>query len=478
MKKVTLFVYALAGGLLWGGLSVKAQQRIQMTTSRSAGTQLTFSLNKNATVTVDWGNGTPVECTADKDGLISGTLAGETVVIDGVFSMLDCSDCSLTAIVTKDAPGLTVLNCSNNQLTALALSSNKAISSLDCGNNQIATLSAPRGSAMTYLDCSQNKLKTLVLTNMTSLETLICSDNEMSALNPSNAPTLKTVWCDNNVIKSLNMTGVTAESVVCYDNSGLSTYTTSTSASKALVDFWANNTSLRKLDLTGAAKLQTLECSNVGLTELALTQPEKALLCCYLNDNNLTFNHLYATSFVSGNYTNANQGPFALYDSKRNEVTKIQVGEGVTFDAMHPVGDSKTTTSYSWYTADGQTKLASGTNKDYVRTSSTNTFTFKKPFESIYCSVTNAAVKGLTLKSTPLKVYAEGMSIAQVMQEKGFRFSTENDAILMNAEEDVTVNIFTVDGKKVWNGTVGQHGVRVPLKGNAVYLVNGIKVKL
>ncbi len=478
MKKITLFVYALAGGLLWGGMTLRAQQRVQMTTSRSAGGQLSFSLNKNATVEVDWGNGTAVDCTADADGVITGTLAGETVVVSGNFSSLDCSECGLTSLVIKDAPGLTSLVCSGNMLAQLQLTSNKALSILDCGNNRLATLTVPKASAMTYLDCSGNELTTLSLTNMSRLETLICSENKLAALTPKNAPALKTLWCDNNAIRVLAVSDNSLESLVCADNV-LTTFTTKLSANTKLVDVWMTNTGIKKLDLTGSVKLQSLDCSDLGLTELQLTKPDENLVCCYLNGNNLNLNHMFASALVSGNYRTDDQAPFALYNTSKTEVSKIKVGEGVTFTAMpHPVGNDKTTTSYAWYTVGDDTKLVNGSKKDYTRVSSTNTFTFNKPFESVYCAVTNAAVSGLTLKSKPLKVYEEGMSLAQVMQEKGFRFSLESDAILMNAEEDVKVMIYTVDGKAVWSGTVGQWGVRVPLKSKTVYFVNGIKIIL
>lgn len=478
MKKTTLFVYALAGGLLWGSLSARAQQRIQMTTSRAAGSQLSFVLNKHAAVEVDWGNGTPVSCTADELGRITGTLAGATVTVSGSFSTLDCSGIGLTKLVLNEAPGLAALNCSGNELSQLSLTSNKAMSQLDCGSNKLTTLTVPRASEMLYLDCSQNQLSSLSLTNMSRLETLICSDNKLGALTPKNAPNLKTLWCDNNNLRVLAVSDNRLESLACSGNN-ITSFTTKVSANTAMVDCWISGNKFKALNLTGATTLQTLDCSDMGLTDLQLSEPEGKLLCCYLNGNSLNLTQMLATALVNGDYRTDNQSPFALYNTTGTEVSKIQVGDGVRFDPMpHPIGNEKTTTIYSWYTTADDTKLVNGSTKDYTRASATNTFTFKKPFSSIYCAVTNSAVSGLTLKSKPLWVYEEGMSVADVLKEKGFRYSLESDAILMNADEEVKVNIYSVDGKSVWSGTVGQWGVRVPLKGRTVYFVNGIKVIL
>ena len=83
----------------------------------------------------------------------------------------------------------------------------------------------------------------------------------------------------------------------------------------------------------------------------------------------------------------------------------------------------------------------------------------------------------MVLTSTPLAVVDETTGIDDVMKTFGFSYTTNGGVITMKSDKPYQVRIYTVDGKMVWNGTVGTSEKRVSL-GHGIFLLNGLKLSI
>lgn len=468
MKKTTLFSLALAAGLALSPVLADAQAKVTLTTASEVGSEFSFVTNPGK-VTVDWGDGTPVEVTSTGDP-IKGNLKGQTVTVsaDNMW-LMDCSSCNLTALDMSNASGLQVLCCSDNQLTDLDLNSSRNLVTLDCSGNQIDYLGLTLLKSLQTLDCADNLLSNLSLSNQKALKTLICSGNKLTNLGLSTAPNLETLWCQNNSLTSLSLgSNSSLQSLVCDDNELTSI---SSSSNTKFVDFWCDNNKLTSLNLQMSSSLQTLSCSNNELT--ALTVPTASLtnkaLAFYCDGNKLTFASMHSVDNIENpdNMLYAPQGEFPLPSNQ------IKVGEMITLSGLDKNADGQSTSpKYVW--KNGDTELVKGSKEDY--TARSNMFTFYKPFAAVHCEVTSNEYPGLTLTSSPLAVVQEGTGIQDIMDAYGFSYITNNGTITMKSGKPYRVSIYTVDGKQVWNGTVTDEE-RVSL-GHGIFLVNGIKISL
>lgn len=466
MKKTTLFSLLLAAGLVAIPSMVNAQAKVTLTTAKATGSEFSFVTNPGK-VSIDWGDGNVVELSNNGEP-IKGNLKGQTVTISSDrLWFLDCSSNELTSLNIADANDLQTLYCSDNSLKTLTLGC-RNLKELDCSNNDIVTLSLVLFKELRSLNCSNNELTSLSLNYQDDLETLICSDNKLSSLIVSKSPKLKTLWCQNNSLKTLNLTTNPAiESLVC-DNNQISSLNVQNCT--GIIDFWCDNNQLTNINLQNNVKLETFSCSNNEVSSLsvpALDGNNKAL-AFYCDGNQLTFSAMHSRDNIL-NEVNTAFGPqvFPLPESE------IQVGKTIVVDGMtRNLDGDGVYPKYEW--RNGDVLLEKGSKGDY--TARSNVFAFNKAFESVVCEVTSTAYPGVTLTSTPLKVFSKETSIQEVMDAYGFSYITNGGAITMKAEKPYRVSIYTTDGKQVWNGLVsGEEHVNL---GHGIFLVNGVKISL
>lgn len=468
MKKTTLFSLALAAGLALSPVLADAQSKVTLTTANEVGSEFSFVTNPGK-ISVDWGDGTPVEVTSTGEP-IKGNLKGQTVTISADnLSLLDCSSCNLTDMDLVNAPELKTLSCSDNQLTDLEVNPLHELISLDCSENQLKSLSIVLAKNLQSLNCADNELTSLSVSNQSKLKYLICSGNKLTALSVSASPMLETLWCQNNSLTSLNLSSnQNLQSLVCDDNKLTSI---SSSNITKLVDVWCDNNNLKTLSVQMSEGLQTLSCSNNGLTTLKVpaASASNKSLAFFCDGNNLTFSAMRSSENVENedNFAYMPQGEFPL------PADQVKVGDPLELTGLDENADGEATSpQYTW--KNGDTELVKGSRNDY--TSRSNTFTFVKPFESIYCEVTSTKYPGLTLTSSPLAVVEKGTGIQDIMNVHGFSYVTNNGAITMKSDKPYHVNIYRVDGTQIWSGTVTDEE-RVTL-GHGIFLVNGIKISL
>ena len=473
MKKITFFVFALTTAFFGGVICVSAQTQVVMTTSRTQGENLSFTVNRNAAITVDWGDGNAVSMTGTEEA-ITGVLKGTQVTIAGEpLTFLDCSDAGLTALDVSKATGLNTLYCSDNSLQTLGLSQNKKLVDLDCSNNQIGSLPLTNNKELVSLNCSYNKLTTLSVSNCAKLKQLICGNNELTALPVTRNTLLNTLWCENNAIKSLLLSyNLDLETVDCSDNELTKI---SEKGFEKLVDFWCDNNQLEQLSFGVSADLQTLSCENNLLSALEFTKLNNKALAVYCGNNALDFSSFFTmASVTSGNYFYGSQHDFLLSDSV------VNIGDEVLTPDMSKNGEGSTIAPlYKWYDENG-TQLTKGTASsatgDFSQIS--NAFRFKKAFPEIYCQTTSVFYPNITLKSKKLKVVDPTVDgVGDVAKEKGFTYYTDESSIWMTAKETMTVRIYTLNGQQVWSGAVDSFGKRVNLA-KGMYLVNDVKVTI
>lgn len=473
MKKTTLFVYAVAAWLLTGHATAFAQSQVEMTTSAAVGETFSFTVNRGASITVDWGDGNPVEVKTT-EGAVSGVLKGPVVKIGGdALTLLNCNDAGLTALDVSGATQLTTLYCSGNELTELTLTKNTALTDLDCSYNQLTTLMTTGQKGLITLDCSDNQIATLSLRNSTKLKHLLCSNNKLALLTVSSLTNLETLWCDNNALSTLTIdANRRLQSVVC-DNNQLTRIKMATIGHPDFVDFWCADNQLTSLSLNGSARIKTLNCENNQLTSATLCVLEEPALSVYMGNNRLDFTSFYSNRNVK-NYFYAPQGLFPL------SAEKVNLDEEVECPDMRKDGEGATAApSYTWINEADNSKLSKGATKDFVAVSGKSwAFKFKKPFEAVHCLISSVNFPNITLQSTTLKVVDPLTdAIAQHTKQSGFTYHTSEGAIYMSSTQELPVAIYTLGGKLVWKGTVNGSGIRVPL-GHGVFLVNHIKVAL
>lgn len=474
MKKTTLFSLMLVAGMTMLPSFVRAQAKVTLTTSKEVGADFKIVTNPGK-MTIDWGDGNAQEVTSTGEPIL-GTLKGQSVVLTSSnLTSLDCSSNELTAVEFAEVneeeaklPLLTSFSCHDNALTSLNINYCSGLTYLDCSNNQLKPVRLDFNTNLEFYDCSNNEFSSLSLGKVTKLKVLVCSGNNLRSLNVASLQNLETLWCQDNSISSLNVsTNRKLESLVC-DNNELTLV--SASGCTQLVDFWCDNNKLKSLNLSANTKLQTISCSNNQLTSLEMSAWNSANkgLAFYCDGNMLTFSSMHDRNYVS-NTANAFFGPqneFPLPESQ------IYVNNPITLDGFAKNADgTQTYAKYIWKNGDDALKAGS----DYAARA--NTFSFKKPFESIQCEVTSSKYPDLVLVSTPLTVIDEGTGIDEIMDSFGFTYVTNNGSIMMTSEKPYPVRIYTLDGKVVWSGVVTSAKETVSL-GHGLFLVNGMKITL
>lgn len=472
MKKTTLLSAVLMAGLSQVPLGVMAQEVdsgeqevVKMTTNKAVGSEFAFTLNSGK-ITVDWGDGNPVEVQSTGEP-ITGNLKGQTVTVSATkISYLDCSSADLTALEVSDASSLRTLYCADNSLTDLSIQSNGYLEDLDCSNNQLNYIPLSSQRNLKTLDCSHNNITSLGVGVATKLNILICSDNGISNLSLNGLSELTTLWCQNNQLKTLDFSrNSNIQSVVC-DGNKLTKITVSGSN---VIDFWCNNNQLETLDLSRCQTIETLSCSNNQLNKLSLASlsGHKAL-AVYLDNNKLGFSDFYSTNNMV-DYVLGPQQDFSLGTKEISVNSYVDVPE-----YEKNVDGQNINTKVRWRNRQTGEELVYGRTEDY--TSRLNRYTFYKPFEAIQCVMTSSLYPELELISEPLTV-ADPTGINVINAENGFVCRNVNGQLFMSADKAYYVRVYSSEGKMVWSGTVTNEGISLNL-GHGVYLANGVKVSL
>ena len=502
-KRLMLRNALLAGGML-AASAVAAQERmVRMTTVKEVGSPITLLVNQNMRgVIVDWGDGNPVTYAQEGESplvRIEGTVKGSHLSVQGYgdWFMLNCENCGLTELDLSGATGLHSLYCSGNELTSLDLRNMKYLVDLDCSNNQLATLVFTDSnnpdqdlSSIESMNLSNNaftdryyyKLPTLQYLNISgnqiekfyvydeNLRSLDCSNNRISvSLNLSKCTKLQTLNCQGNEIPTLTFAnkGAMAEQVICDGNQ------------------------IKSIDLSSGENLVDISCTDNGLTDLNISGSAK-LSSMNVGGNSLTFSVLPTKLNAPTWLSFEPQAPFDI-----SEVDGMQMKDGVPYAELAPSWADKGTTAidlrdfcslaggrldanYQWFTVDENGEAtemtrrttSSGTGDYYV---TNGKFSFFTPQKRAYAQLTSKTY-GFVVQSQPIAIGDDVTGIGTTLADNGLQVSVDGGQLQLSSAQPVQATVVSLEGKVVWKNTVsGSVSLSLP---KGVYIVNGQKVIL
>jgi hypothetical protein len=181
---------------------------------------------------------------------------------------------------------------------------------------------------------------------------------------------------------------------------------------------------LSALDVSKSETLQYLQCTYNKLSTLDVSK-NTALQYLFCNNNNFSFASLPQRQPTYNTYNYSSQADLAV------ACTNGVVDLSSQLTAVDVDGNTQTT-AYSWFLAD-DTKLTAGT--DYIEEAGVFRFV-KMPAQDVYCSMTNAAFPGLTLRTVDMTVDA--------VTEPNISLVSENNGdlnIFLNVSETSTVYV-------------------------------------
>lgn len=492
MNKIYSLIVVL---LLLPAILSAQEQTITLTTSRSAGETLSFTVNRIAGgITVDWGDGNAVAYAPTSDALqeVTGTLAGQTVTITGsqYLNTLICEGQDLTAVNLANAVNLKSVYLSHNALSALAV---RALGSnlldLDCSHNALRSLSVTvssnpnletlnishndlggiNGTATTtnytgtfanlqYLDMSGNgRIKQAIVSSNNELDYLDCSDNALTRLTLPASGRFTTLDVAGNELTTLDVTPYTNLRQIDITDNNIEAL--DLSQTKVVSDVFAANNELTSLPFATRAARDTLNILDIRGNRLHFNGlPRTASKVRYINAypqrpfplttvmgfkegsvvvNGETFTALYVTQNPS--YATRSNTDYII------DLTSVRTdGNGsarnvVTFLSVEN-GDSVPLTQYLTSVGDG----------DYTVTG--NKYTFLKEYRSIVIKLTNTT---------------------------GFYkdYSFISDSFTINEPTATAIHTITLDeGSRTGAAIYDLQGRRVTNPSRGVYIVGGQKV--
>ena len=141
-------------------------------------------------VTINWGDGTPIETRTLNFSMIpiyhnytGATPRTITITGDNIRGIV-CADMQLTSLDVSKCPTLNILDCSRNKLTSIDLSKN---------------------TSLVHLTCTHNQLTALDLSKITWIGHIRCSYNQLTNLDLSHNVLIKNLWVDNNPFTTASM---------------------------------------------------------------------------------------------------------------------------------------------------------------------------------------------------------------------------------------------------------------------------------
>lgn len=497
MKKNRLLVTALLGGGFLAASPLLAQdQTIKLVTSKPVGQEVSFMVNKvSVPITVDWGNGTPVEVALEGEGLVDvkGTLAGNTITItvgQGV-NTLACPDMGLTSIDVSAAPSLHSLYCQNNELTELDITALTNLTDLNAANNKLTTLELTDAlyPQLENLNIAGNELSGRFNLNNEGLQQLNISDNNFTQMYLTYNGNIDGVKCGGNQLTSINLLRNASISSLLCDGNALTGLTFVSAASGGMPNLYAlvcDDNALKRLDLSNCSALEAVSCGNNELTELSLPSQRLRSLDC--TENYLGFTSLPATNKKPETLNFAPQKPIDITDGLD------PYGDGYALLVCPSYADAENEkyqldlddqyqalVTFTWYSIaeDGtKTKLTAATaSREGDFRKMQGRFAFFREFDRISAELTHISYPGIVLTTNEIAVVNDLNGIDGITTaDCGLVVTAENGAIHMvcTAASPANARIVSLDGKTVWTGTVSEGGVSVNLP-KGVYIVNGKK---
>ena len=499
LKKTLL----LAGSLLTGSIAFSQDNIVKIKTDQEVGSSLSFCVNHcKEGLSIDWGDGNFVSYTPeDNDFLttISGTVKGTEINIKGSndWYMLDCSHCNITDInlsaakqlrslfcqhnniTTIDVKGLVNLvdlNCSNNKITHLIFTDSnnaekdlKAIENLDISHNNFSGTYSYKLQTLQHLKANNNKFDKFYI-NDENLLSLDCSHNKISGfLSVAKSGKLSNIVCHNNNISSLYLAnkGAAIKQIIC------------------------DNNKVKRLSLNDAAGLRNLLCSNNGMQNLSISN-KAAISGMDVAGNALTFSILPAKDKAPRHITFEPQQPVDISQVEgmlvKDNVPYAPIASNwdernatnINLSAYYTLSDNTVDATCKWYSVDTNghqsemTECTTAADGDFCLENGKTAF-FKAQ-KKAYAQLTSNAY-GFVLTTTPIAVGSDITAIENVKNDtQQLHISIAHNAILLNSNSAIKVDIYTIEGKNVWSAVVnGATTVTLP---KGVYIVNNKKIVL
>ncbi len=225
-------------------------------------------------ITVDWGDGNPVEYTLTNSTTPvyndNGTK-GTTVTITGPVRYLDLSS----------YPGV----ATDNKISALDITGNDSLRSLlTYMNEAIGSIDVSNEPNLEELDASYTGLTALNIANNPKLTKLYAYGNELTSVNLSTAPDLVDVNLKNNQLESIDLSKNPKIQKLQLQNNAIEDINVSNLT--ALGFFEAQGNYISDIDLSKNTQLYDLNLSDNMLETLDLSN-NKQLLELYVSGNNL-----------------------------------------------------------------------------------------------------------------------------------------------------------------------------------------------
>lgn len=200
---------------------------------------------------------------------------------------LECSFNRLSILNLTGLARLRDLECQNNQLAILQLAGN-FVKKLYCHNNRLAQLDLSAQTTLEELNCSNNVLTALDFTGLTKLKRLLLHNNRLVSLsNLVDYPELVSVIADNNKLLSLTVSGP-AITELSLANNQLGYLKVYGCPELGIGRFNFRSNPLASLDLRGFEGLDSLPCSNYGLSNALTVLADKELRSVSFDGNRLS----------------------------------------------------------------------------------------------------------------------------------------------------------------------------------------------
>lgn len=508
MKKRKLTFGLLAIGFALLSQSAAAQEvcgTARLVSNQPAGTPITLRVNNNYYgVVVDWGDGNPITYNDRTKAVreITGKVVSpeDTIVVTGYsgWDVLDCTGCSLTHLDITGATNLKSLFASDNQLTTLNLKGQTKMVDLHVANNQLTTLefTDPKKPELDIpvletLDWSNNHLQGTFVVRSGELQYANIANNGFTIIYTTANPKLKTFICSGNEVKTLSMTSNKDVTTLVVYNNPLTKFTTPTDLSK-VEQLICANVPLTKLDLSGATSLYDLDCSNCGLTTLLM--PSKTRMnTLNVSNNKLSLGVLPLSTFKPNQLSFEPQGNVdisgatglkvtngvlniatTVWANRTKDVVDLGTYRYIGANEANPISDN----TFEWISVDeegNETTLVAGTStsasNDYY--GKNGKFAFFTPHKKAYAKITSKTYQ-VSVNTVPIAIGSDLTRIESATTEGTLELRSTEYGVWISGD-NTPVNIFTLDGRKVWNGVAVQNGVHVNLDKGA-YLINGKKV--
>lgn len=509
MKKNRIFISLMLGGCLIMASPAMAQEKtVRLTTAKELGSPMTLLVNHTSKgITVDWGDGQAESYkTSKEEGIcaIEGTVKGTTITISGgsTWDMLSCDNCGLTDIDLSGATELRSLYCQNNQLDSISLKGMTKLVDLDCSNNNISKLIFSGAESQGATDLAS--IETLNLANnqlsgsngqyyisLPTLQYLNISGNKYSTVYIYD-PQLKGLDCSNNEIKnSLNLTRCTALTNLNCSGNNIPTLKFANSGS-TLYHVICDNNAIEELDLTNSADLYDLSCSNNKISTMTVND-RASINSLNVANNSLAFNVLPPSNKRPEYISFEPQAPFDI-----SKVDGMKEKDGVPYAELAPswadrnetaidlktfcsLSSGRLDATYQWVKvnengSESDMSLVTTSSQEGDYSASAGKFSFFTAQKKAYVKLTSKTY-GFVINSTPIAIGDDITGTDNITANSNeLQITTAGNAIVMSCGTSTAVNIYTIEGKKAWNGNVyGTVNVTLP---KGIYIVNGKKVIL